>query len=303
MILFGHPTGNPKSHHAALAHYEAGRLGAFCVPWFPSQWELGLLASLPGARSEVSRLQRRRFEPLAAANIIQGRLGEWRRMAVRLSGRGDQKLSYEANDWLMRTMARECKSPEVTALHSYEDCSLWQFQEAKRRGKACIYDMPIGYFPWWQEKQERLARDYADWIPREGIPSNKYVRPEQKQAEMELADLVLVACSFVERTIREFHPEKKIVRAPYGVDAEFWAPTRPPQNRNQRAEFGGQRPEIRAQRTEFGGRIAERGRRPPPVTRNALLLCDSSMRVRVRSGQGSRFCSRLGKRLSSARQS
>src|SRR5437870_5753527 len=35
-ILFGHPTGNPNSHHAALAHLEAGRLEAFCVPWMPT---------------------------------------------------------------------------------------------------------------------------------------------------------------------------------------------------------------------------------------------------------------------------
>jgi glycosyltransferase involved in cell wall biosynthesis len=145
-------------------------------------------------------------------------------MLVRLAGRGDQRLSYQANDWLMRTMARNCRRSSVTAVHSYEDCSLWQFEEAKRLGKQCIYDMPIGYFPWWEEKQNALARQYAEWIPAGGVPSNRYVRPEQKVKEMELADLVLVACSFVDKTIREFYPDKRIARAPYGVDAEFWSP-------------------------------------------------------------------------------
>jgi starch synthase len=224
MILFGHPTGNPNSHHAALAHYEAGRLEAFCVPWFPSPVELAVLSLVPGAQAEVARLKRRRFEPLADAPKMQGRLAEWRRMMVRFAGRGDQRLSYEANDWLMRTMAQGCRRESVSAVHAFEDCSLWQFEEAKRRGKACIYDMPIGYFPWWQEKQDELARKYADWIPAGGVPSNRYVRLEQKVKEMELADLVLVACSFVEKTIREFYPDKKIALAPYGVDAEFWAP-------------------------------------------------------------------------------
>jgi glycosyltransferase involved in cell wall biosynthesis len=121
MILFGHPTGNPNSHQAALAHYEAGRLEAFCVPWFPGH-------------------------------------------------------------------------------------------------------LTLGYYPWWEEKQRQLARDYADWVPAGGLPSSRYVRPEQKIKEMELADLVLVACSFVEKTIREFWPEKKIALAPYGVDAGFWSP-------------------------------------------------------------------------------
>jgi glycosyltransferase involved in cell wall biosynthesis len=162
-------------------------------------------------------------------------------MALRLAGRGDQQLSYEANDWLMRTMARECRRESVTAVHSYEDCSLWQFEEAKRRGKACIYDMPIGYYPWWDEKQKQLAREYADWVPEGGLPSSRYVRPEQKVKEMALADLVLVACSFVEGTIREFYPDKRIALAPYGVDAEFWCP----------AEGGGEeRERLRDEKTK-----------------------------------------------------
>jgi hypothetical protein len=45
----------------------------------------------------------------------------------------------------MATMQRECHRTSVTAVHAYEDCSLLQFREAKRLGKACIYDMPIGY--------------------------------------------------------------------------------------------------------------------------------------------------------------
>ncbi len=224
MILFGHPTGNPNSHHAALAHYEAGRLEAFCVPWFPSAAELAILSLVPGARAEVARLKRRRFEPLSRVPKIQGRLSEWRRMVVRLAGQGDQRLSYEANDWLMRTMGRESRRSTVTTVHSYEDCSLWQFQEARKLGKECIYDMPIGYYPWWEEMQKQLARKYADWVPERGLPSSRYVRPEQKVKEMELADLVLVACRFVEKTIREYFPDKQIAHAPYGVDAEFWAP-------------------------------------------------------------------------------
>jgi glycosyltransferase involved in cell wall biosynthesis len=41
---------------------------------------------------------------------------------------------------------------------------------------------------------------------------------------MELADLVLVPCSFVEHTIRTFYPYKKVARASYGVDLDFWRP-------------------------------------------------------------------------------
>jgi len=255
MILFGHPSGNPNSHHAALAHYEAGQLEAFCVPWFPGNGVLNFLAKLPGAKAEASRLRRRRFEPLADAPKIQGRLGEWSRLLRRKLGLGDEQMMYDANDWLMQTMARAARRSSVTAVHSYEDCSLEQFREAKRLGKQCIYDMPIGYYPWWEEKQKQLAREFADWVPEGGLPSSRYVRPEQKIKEMELADLVLVACSFVEKTIREFWPEKKIALAPYGVDGGFWAPVGA-QHGAWSGEHGGE--ERGAGSREQGGEEQER---------------------------------------------
>jgi len=225
-VLFGHPTGNPNSLHAALSHFESGRLEAFCVSWLPTEREIAFLKRLPGIEKLATRLERRCFRPLADAPKIQGRLGEWWRMTKRvlLDGRiSSEALAYEANDWLMETMARECRRPSVTAVHSYEDCSLLQFQEAKRRGKACIYDMPIGYYSAWEETQRRLAAGFGEWLPEGGLPEDRYVRPGQKKHEMELADLVLGPSSFVGRTVEAFF-DKRFALAPYGVDSEFWHP-------------------------------------------------------------------------------
>jgi glycosyltransferase involved in cell wall biosynthesis len=231
-ILFGHPTGNPNSHQAALALFEAAYLEAFCVPWMPSRLALEVLSRVPRLKLLAERLARRRFEPLASAPKIQGRPGEWLRLLIRASGRADEGLSYEANDWLMRTMRRACRRPAVTAVHAYEDCALWQFEEAKRLGKACLYDLPIGYFRAWEETEARLVRQYADWIPRGGLPSSRHVRLEQKRREMELADLVLVPSRFVAETVATFLPGKRVAVAPYGVDAEEWKPRRERTNRN-----------------------------------------------------------------------
>jgi glycosyltransferase involved in cell wall biosynthesis len=240
-ILFGHPGGNPNSHHAALAHFEARRLEAFCVPWMPSEAVLGVLQRLGPLRPMVQRLRRRHFPPLAQAPKVQGRVGELRRSSIRALGYGDEGLSYEANDWLMRTMARECRRAGVTAIHAYEDCSLWQFVEAKRLGKACIYDMPIGYYPAWEQIEKELVRKYVDWLPRGGLPSSRHVRPKQKREEMRLADLVLAPSSFVEATVRAFHSDKIMAQAPYGVDLEFWNPsTEKPKARPLRFLFAGQ---------------------------------------------------------------
>lgn len=224
-VLFGHPTGNPNSHHAALAHFEAGWLEAFCVPWMPSERELALLAAVPGLGANVARLRRRQFAPLRDAPKVEGRLAEWTRMTRRLIGGAwaDERLAYEANDWLMSVMRRECGRPKVTAVHAYEDCSLLQFREAARTGKARIYDMPIGYYPAWESTLARLARKYEHWLPSVGSMGSVYVRPEQKRLEMELADVVLAPSNFVRRSVHQY-VDKEVHIASYGVNSRFWRP-------------------------------------------------------------------------------
>jgi glycosyltransferase involved in cell wall biosynthesis len=132
--------------------------------------------------------------------------------------------SDQANRWLMRTMARESRRARVSAIHAYEDCSLWPFIEAKRLGKACIYDLPTCYYPAWETTQAELRRKYPDWMPFKRLPAAYHIRLEQKRKEMELADLVLVASRYVEATVQEYYPNKDIARTPYGIDFEFWTP-------------------------------------------------------------------------------
>ena len=219
-VLFGHPTGTPFAHHAALSHFDAGRLAAFCVPWMPRPATLSALSAIPPLKPMAQRLGRRYFPPLARAPLVQGRLGEWRRLLVRAIGGDNDALVREANEWLMRVMTRECRRADVTAVHAYEDCSLEQFIEAKRLGKACIYDMPIGYFRAWDRLTAALDAKYADWLkPGRRV---EFASPAQKQQEMALADLVLAPSRFVADGVHEFFPDKRIAIAPFGVDIDAW---------------------------------------------------------------------------------
>lgn len=239
-VLFGHPTGNPNSHNAALAHWEAGWLEAFCVPWMPSHAALRLLRVLPLSRRYAGRLSRRTFDPLLEAPKIQGRSGEIWRLLVRALGLGDEGLSYAANDWVMRTMARESRRPEVTAVHAYEDAALSAFEAAGKLGKACIYDMPTCYYPAWEKARLKLASQYPELVPHEAFAPGPWVRPKQKEQEMALADLVLVPCSFVRASIAEY-VDKKVFLAPYGVDTAFWhGPADPGASETLRFVFAGQ---------------------------------------------------------------
>jgi glycosyltransferase involved in cell wall biosynthesis len=219
-ILFGHPTGNPNAHHAALAHFEAGQLDSVCVPWMPSPTTLRMLEGMGPLRAGALRLGRRRFPALADAPKVQGRIGEAKRLALRALGFADESLPKEANEWLMRTMSRECRRFSVSAIHSYEDCSLWQFIEAQRLGKSRIYDMTTGYYAVRERIRSGLETKYADWFPPKKLAHE--VSPEQKRREMELADLVLAPSKFVAESIQEYHPNKRITFAPYGVDLAAW---------------------------------------------------------------------------------
>jgi starch synthase len=223
-ILFGHPTGNPNSHHAALAHLEAGLLECLCVPWMPSTTTIDMLSVIQPLRPYAKRLARRQFAPLSDVPKVQGRVGEICRLLMRASGLGRYLSANQANRWLMRTMARECGRPTVRVVHAYEDCSLWQFREANRLGKACVYDMPICYYPAREKILAELHQKYSDWLPLDWSPTIHDMPQQQKRQEMALADLTLVPSRYAESTIREFYPHKDIARAPYGVDAEFWTP-------------------------------------------------------------------------------
>lgn len=223
-ILFGHPTGSPNAHHAALAHWENRRLEALCVSWVPSRFTLACLDMVPGVRPLARRLARRRFAPLDDAPLVQGRVREGLRLARRLAGQAEGPLIEDANQWLMRTMSDEVARSAVTAVHAFEDCALLPFEAAKRLGKACIYDMPIAYHGEWQRRRALLLRDYADWQPSGARDDDAGASPEQKRREMALADIVLAPCRFAQATIRAEFPDKPVALAPYGVDAAFWSP-------------------------------------------------------------------------------
>ena len=219
-VVFGHPTGSPFAHQAALAHFQAGWLESFCVPWMPSASTAALLNRLGAVSPMFARLSRRHFAPLAGAPTSQGPFSEWRRLASRAFGGNGDRLALEANEWLMRTMTAKLDNSRVAVVHAYEDCALWPFQRAKKLGKARVYDMPIGYYPAWEKISAQLAKKYSDWYA--GPQSAQLVPLKQKRTEMALADLVLAPSAFVAGTIGAEFPEKRIAIAPYGVDAAHW---------------------------------------------------------------------------------
>lgn len=223
-VLVGHPTGNPNSHNAALSYFELKQLEAFCVPWMPSAVAIKILSAMPFTAGISAKAARRHFAELAGAPLVQSQYAAFKTFISRMGEGGDVTAAAMGNEWLMRTMSRLCNRPRVTAIHSYEDCSLIPFTKAKRYDKACIYDMPIAYSADWIPVSHHLSEVYSDWAPTKTTSEPVFAPPEQKRAEMLLADLVLVPSTFAERSVLNSFPAKRTAVASYGVDADFWSP-------------------------------------------------------------------------------
>lgn len=217
-VVFGHPTGNQGSFQAALAHFEAGWLESFCVSWMPTERTLRLLGSVPGLRSKAGRLSRRRFPVLESAPISQSPIAELRRLAMREARFNSDLLADDANKWLMRRMRAQVRNPAVTTVHGYEDCSLAAFEEAGRRGKACVYTLPTGFFPWWERARAPLLEKYSDWATPNS--ENPATDRDRKRKELERADVVLAISNFVARTVLDEYPEKPVRLISYGIDVQ-----------------------------------------------------------------------------------
>ncbi len=222
MILLSHPTGNANVRHAALALAEAGLLDAF---WTGVSWpaESVLNRWIPGQiRRELARRSlpalvraRTRHSPVReAGRMLASKLG-WNYPVRHESG----FFSIDAvNRALDRTVAHTVESQcGIGAVYAYEDCAAATFEAAKRRGLRTIYDLPIGY---WRaghaifEEEKVREPEWASTLSGMLDSSEKLAR---KDAELQAADLVIVASSFTRQTL-EFAPApaKPIAVIPYG---------------------------------------------------------------------------------------
>ena len=101
------------------------------------------------------------------------------------------------------------KGTTAGAVYSYEDGARETFVNAKKQGLKCIYELPIGY---WKsarnifEEEKEFNPHWANTLP--GLnDSDKKLR--RKDDELELADSVVVASTFVKSTLTENSKNKK----------------------------------------------------------------------------------------------
>lgn len=122
---------------------------------------------------------------------------------------------------------RVAKLTGLKAVYAYEDAALETFTAAKRNGLTTFYELPT---PYWRTKQRLLNEErnrqpeWACLLPDSADTPEKLAR---KDAELELADHIIVPSAFVQDSLKESSLLRGEVHViPYGVDPPASMPTR-----------------------------------------------------------------------------
>ena len=221
-----HATGNANVRQAALAFQEAGILAGFHTT---IAWRRGGVVDrlLPGGlRGEF---RRRSFEGIPPELIHAHPRRELVRLLAMKQGwsgltrHETGRFSFDAVAWeLERVVAKELKAgPQLDAVYCYDTCARDIFEAAKERGIKCIFDQPTGYYRASLkiiEEERELRPEWASTLSGIRDSADKFAR---KDREIGLADAIVVASSFTERTLKEY-PQAiatPVFRVPYGAPA------------------------------------------------------------------------------------
>jgi starch synthase len=216
-VLVSHPFGNPNAYQVARGLHLRGCLSGFatCIyaPWGTS------------FRSD---------ESLPKRNVQTGGLREGLRVALAhsrvLAGAG---RSAGMVDWVARAhdlrVARHLNGKaarDTNIIWGYEDFAAFSFERAKDMAIKTVYDLPTVH-----HREARLIYEgeleadpsLAPFLSPALEPEHRLRR---KEAELELADVIVCASSFVKNSLTKRGVAASRLRVlPYGVSA----PSAPPQ--------------------------------------------------------------------------
>ena len=221
-----HPTGNQNVRHAALALTQARLLYEI---WTCLQWNEHSVAGNFLPNSIRKELHRRSF-PTELTPLIH--TSPWREIGRHICERLNIKqltkketgmfsidVVYSAFDRRVAARVRNA-SGILTSVYCYEDGALETFQAASERGFNRFYELPIGY---WRAAraifEEEIARE-PEWASTLHGMSDSSTKLERKEAELRLADTIIVPSNFTKDTLGLAPSLKQpIYVIPYGAPA------------------------------------------------------------------------------------
>jgi alpha-maltose-1-phosphate synthase len=229
-ITISHPHGNANSYQAALAFSEKQWLSSFQTGLMRKQGASAIFHYLPAEIRQ--RLLNRNFpnipEPNKSPHLLWealARVGTRVKPAGLTSRVGWYDVLFCGHDL---QVSRALES-DLDAVYAYEDGAKNTFSIAARRGAAAIYELPLGYYKAVESEIRRAQNERPDFVP--GLYEEPRWKQARKNAEIELADVVVVPCAWAARSLSyaDSCGKKPVVVVPYGTPAdEIPARTRRP---------------------------------------------------------------------------
>jgi len=243
-----HPMGNPNSREAALALWETGLLYEIIttIAYNPKGWVSRYLNLLPNPikKRVADELGRRTW---IAPNGVFIRSHPWQEaMRIALIRTGlNKRLGFSLQqtvDWIYAGIDRHVSQHHLQgldAVYAYEDGASATFQAAKQQGILCLYDLPILFYRMSRDIQTQEANRFPEFASALQAAKEPAWKIERKEQEIQLADHIFVASSFVKNSLLEAGIKtEKISVIPFGAPIDYFTP-KPHQDNLFRALFVG----------------------------------------------------------------
>ncbi len=223
MILLSHPTANQNVRQAALALAEEDLLAEF---WTCLNWKEGSFLDRHLPARLRNELRRRSFSDRVQPFI---KTFPWReagrllsqQLGLRSLTRGEAGiLSMDAVYLsLDRHVARRLlDSNQIKAVYAYDNGALESFRVADDRGLKCLYEHPIVYWREARRYQQEEAELHPEWKPTLVALGDSEEKLARKDAELALADVVIVPSTFSKNSLEQAPGLKASVQViPYGA--------------------------------------------------------------------------------------
>jgi glycosyltransferase involved in cell wall biosynthesis len=117
-----------------------------------------------------------------------------------------------------KVAARLSDSRGIKGVYAYDNGALESFRVAKDRGLKCLYEHPIAYWREVRRYQQEEAELHPEWKPTLGALQDSEEKLARKDAELALADVVIVPSTFSKNTLEQAPGLKASVQVvPYGA--------------------------------------------------------------------------------------
>lgn len=223
-IIVSHPTGNEFCKAAVKGFAKANMLRSYytALASFP-----GSLSYKLGSAKWLADIRRRSLEnwlkpyvhtrPWKEAGRLMAIKAGAKRFTEHEQGIFSVDRIYADLDVHVAKKLEYEKRQGASAIYAYEDGAVNSFCKAKKLGFFCFYDLPIGY---WRalrtlvQEEKELNPDWA--VTMAGLKDSEE-KLSRKDAEIALADKIIVAGSFTAGTLKNYPGNMPAVQiVPYG---------------------------------------------------------------------------------------